>query len=59
MCRHCYANCQTAEGIQCVRNMFNANRNVAIVCSDIFDAMFPMHRHSGEVIIQQGEYCAM
>jgi len=24
-------------------------------CSDIFDAMFPMHRHTGEVIIQQGE----
>lgn len=23
-------------------------------CSDIFDAMFPVHRHAGEVIIQQG-----
>jgi cAMP-dependent protein kinase regulator len=22
--------------------------------SDIFDAMFPIHRHAGEVIIQQG-----
>ena len=25
-------------------------------CSDIFDAMFPMHRHSGELIIQQGRH---
>lgn len=24
--------------------------------SDIFDAMFPVHRHTGEVIIQQGKY---
>lgn len=24
--------------------------------SDIFDAMFPVHRHAGEVIIQQGMY---
>ena len=23
--------------------------------SDIFDAMFPVHRHGGEVIIQQGK----
>lgn len=23
--------------------------------SDIFDAMFPVHRHAGEVIIQQGD----
>lgn len=23
-------------------------------CSDIFDAMFPVHRHAGEIIIQQG-----
>ncbi|KAJ8318982.1 hypothetical protein KUTeg_004073 [Tegillarca granosa] len=22
--------------------------------SDIFDAMFPVHRHAGEIIIQQG-----
>lgn len=25
------------------------------VYSDIFDAMFPVHRHAGEVIIQQGK----
>ncbi len=24
------------------------------IFSDIFDAMFPVHRHAGEVIIQQG-----
>jgi len=29
---------------------------VLFYCSDIFDAMFPMHRHSGELIIQQGEH---
>ena len=28
---------------------------VIILCSDIFDAMFPVHRHAGEVIIQQGD----
>lgn len=27
---------------------------IIFVCSDIFDAMFPVHRHAGEVIIQQG-----
>ena len=25
-----------------------------VCCSDIFDAMFAMHRHGGEVIILQG-----
>ena len=25
------------------------------LCSDIFDAMFPVHLHAGEVIIQQGD----
>lgn len=24
--------------------------------SDIFDAMFPVHRHGGETIIQQGKF---
>lgn len=28
-------------------------------CSDIFDAMFPVHRHAGEVIIQQGRQLSM
>lgn len=27
--------------------------------SDIFDAMFPVHRHAGEVIIQQGRQLSM
>ena len=28
---------------------------IGVLCSDIFDAMFPVHRHAGEVIIQQGD----
>ena len=26
-----------------------------VVFSDIFDAMFPVHRHAGETIIKQGK----
>ena len=53
-CYYCCLNCFLLYFADTIVSIVLYIVAVIVVFSDIFDAMFPVHRHAGEVIIQQG-----